>query len=51
MYLTPFILIILAAVAAGLGFIVGLAFGGAMRESARCDEYHEGYVAGKGEGR
>ena len=36
---------------ASLGFIVGLAFGGAMRESARCDEYHEGYVAGKGEGR
>jgi hypothetical protein len=46
MTLTPFILIILAVTAAGLGFIVGLAIGGAMRESARDDEYHDGYVAG-----
>ena len=46
MELSPLILMIIIAIAAGLGFIVGLAFGGAMRESARDDEYHDGYVAG-----
>jgi hypothetical protein len=37
---------VIVAVAAGLGFIVGMGFGGAMKESARHDEYSAGYVAG-----
>ena len=49
MELSPFILMVIVAVAAGLGFIVGMGFGGALRESARSDEYRAGYVAGKGE--
>jgi hydrogenase/urease accessory protein HupE len=44
--LSPIILLIIAATCAGLGFIVGMAFGGAMKESARRDEYSAGYVAG-----
>ena len=46
MELSPFILMVIAATCAGLGFIVGMAFGGAMSQSARQDEYRAGYVAG-----
>jgi hydrogenase/urease accessory protein HupE len=46
MEVTPIILLIIVAACAGLGFIVGMALGGAMRESARSDEYSAGYVAG-----
>ena len=46
MELSPFILLIIAATCAGLGFIVGCAFGGAMKESARDNEYRAGYRDG-----
>jgi hydrogenase/urease accessory protein HupE len=46
MELSPIILLIIAAACSGLGFIVGMALGGALRESARADEYSAGYVAG-----
>jgi hypothetical protein len=31
---------------AGAGFLLGLGCGGAMRETAREDEYHKGYEEG-----
>ena len=46
MYLTPFIIIGLLTF--GAGFMLGLGIGGMMSNTARDDEYHDGYVAGKG---
>ena len=41
---------IIGLVTFGAGFMLGLSIGGLMSNTARCDEYHEGYVAGKGDG-
>ena len=38
--------IIIALLTFGAGFMLGLGLGGLMSNTARDDEYHEGYVAG-----
>jgi hypothetical protein len=42
--------IIIALLTFGAGLVLGLGLGGLMSNTARDEEYHDGWVAGKGEG-